>query len=147
VKAAFDTFDPKRDKPDINARITRILDQSIGAWSSLGWPADAIKRPKGGFKYLVPIPPNIPSQVDEFTGLELLDFYITRSCGVKLSSSRSFNPEDDRFIRIIIMQDEETMAEAFRRMHEAGIHFDMTLPEGIVQEYRAFLKANIKKDF
>ena len=147
AKAAFDAFDPEQDKPDINARITHILDKSIAGWTALGWPVEQIKRPKGGFKYLLPIPPNIPSQVDEFTGVELLDFYIARRCAVKLSSSRSFNPQNERFIRIVIMQDERTIEEAFRRMHEAGIHYDMSLPEGIVQEYRDFLTANMKNDF
>lgn len=147
AKAAFDAYDPDRDKREINRRVTEILDISIKGWSSLGWPRDRIQRPKGGFKYLVSKPINIPEKIERFSGIELLDFYIARRCAVKLSSSRAFNPEEDRFIRVILMQEKLKVLEAFKRLKKLGIHYDMDLPYGIADEYADFLSQNVKSDF
>lgn len=147
AKAAFDAYDPERDKREINTRVTEILNLSIEGWSSLGWPKDKIKRPTGGFKYLVSTPVNIPKNIECFSGAELLDFYIARRCAVKLSSSRSFNPEEDRYIRIILMQDEAKVLEAFSRLRASGIYYDMDFSSGIIDEYTNFLSQNIRGDF
>lgn len=147
AQAAFDAYDPERDKREINRRVTEILDLSIEGWSSLGWPRDSIKRPQGGFKYLVPVPANIPERIGQFSGVELLDFFIARRCAVKLSSSRSFNPEENRYIRIVLMQDEAKVVQALERLRALGISYNMDLPSGITYEYSDFLRKNVKSDF
>lgn len=66
---------------------------------------------------------------------------------MKFSSSRSFNPENSDYIRIIVMQNEATVNEAFHRLREIGIRYDMELPNGISEEYENFLETYFRNDF
>jgi aspartate/methionine/tyrosine aminotransferase len=94
-------------KEEIHTLVTSVLKRTIDGWRSLGWSEDSIQNPVAGFKYLVSIPPGLSPQ-GRFSPVELLDFYIASRAHVKLSTSRSFNPEDDRFLRMVLMQNVES---------------------------------------
>ena len=146
VQAALEAFRAGDGKEDINAEVTEVLRRTVEGWRSLGWPAESIYPPHGGFKYLVSTPPGIRSQ-GSIPGVELLDFYIASRANVKLSTSRSFNSTDDRFLRVVLMQKPRKVEEVFKRLRSAGVCYDMTLPESLVVEYKAFLSQYGANDF
>ena len=147
AKAALDNFDANKQKPFLNDYISFLVKKSIEGWKSLGWPSEAIKTPDGGFKYLVSVSPHIKAQ-GRFTPTELFDYYVASRAYVKLSTIRSFNPESDGYIRIIIMQNEELLDEAFKRMKDAGVHYScMKLPEFLGQEYLSLIQEHMSGDF
>lgn len=153
AEAAFLAFnhDKGNRKDGIEAHITEILHQTVEGWKSLGWPDDAVRRPLAGFKYLVAIPPKICAQKSsagtEFSGVELLDFYIASKAHVKLSTSRSFNAGISDFLRVVLMQNSGEVDEMFTRFRRVGIHYDMTLPETLAEEYHGFLLRHVGNDF
>src|SRR5439155_19885789 len=137
--AAFQVFNGARQRTDIRRRVTRLLKRTIEGWTSLGWPGHAILRPSAGFKYLVQVPPRIePSAM--FSGAELFDYYVMTRAHVKLSTSKSFNPTDGRFIRLVLMQDAIVFEEVFRRLREVGVAYDMTLEPSVGTEFRAVVR-------
>jgi aspartate/methionine/tyrosine aminotransferase len=146
AQAALESFGQGDGKEDINAYVTTVLQRTTEGWRNLGWPEEDIHPPSGGFKYLTPTPPGIRPQ-GSFSGAELLDFYIASRANVKLSTSRSFNPMDDRFLRMVLMQNTCEVDEVFRRLRSVGVSYDMTLPEGLAQEYEAFLSQHAGNDF
>jgi hypothetical protein len=133
-------------KDEINTLVTSVLKRTIEGWTSLGWPEDAIHTPVAGFKYLASVPPGLSPQ-GRFSPVELLDFYIASRAHVKLSTSRSFNPENDRFLRMMLMQNVDTVDEVFKRLRAAGIHYQMSLPDGLAGEYEIFLAEHARSDF
>jgi hypothetical protein len=84
------------------------------------------------------VPPGFQA-VDGISGAELFDFYVASRAFVKLSTSRAFNEENAKFLRIILMQDMETMQEVFRRLHEINVHYAMPMPAGLLDEYHQTL--------
>lgn len=146
AQAALEAFGREDEKDKINTYITGVMRKTTEGWQKLGWPADGIHPPVGGFKYLISVPPNIQSQ-GEFSAVELFDFYIASRAYVKLSTSRSFNPSDDRSIRMVLMQNEEQIDEVFKRMQSIGVGYQMDLPPGLDAEYAAFLSQHASNDF
>ena len=146
VQAALESFHPDNGKQDINAEVATVLQRTVEGWKSLGWPVESIYPPRGGFKYLVSTPPGVRSQ-GSIPGVELLDFYIASRANVKLSTSRSFNPKEDRFLRMVLMQKPGKVDEVFERLRSAGVHYDMTLPESLAHEYKEFLSQHRANDF
>jgi aspartate/methionine/tyrosine aminotransferase len=147
AQAALDCFNAERQKPEINGYVSHLIQKSIAAWQSMGWPPEAIHSPDGGFKYLISAPPHLESQ-DGFTAIELFDYYILSRAYVKLSTIRSFNPDSDGYIRLIIMQNEDLLDEAFRRMKEIGVDYrSMNLPKSIGREYAELIEKHLGGDF
>jgi len=147
AKAALDNFNAEVQKPEINKYVSYLIQKSVAGWQSMGWPAEGIYFPDGGFKYLLSVPPHLQSQ-GEFTAVELFDYYILSRGYVKLSTSRSFNPDTDRYIRLIIMQNEELLDEAFRRMKEIGVNYrSMQFPDDLGREYADLMAEHLGGDF
>ncbi len=73
--------------------------------------------------------------------MALLDYLIASRAGVKLSTSRSFNRANDRYLRMILMQSEVAMEEVFRRLGNIGVSYAMQLPAGLASEYDVFLES------
>jgi aspartate/methionine/tyrosine aminotransferase len=146
AEAALQCFTQEGEKAEINDHITAVLHRTLEGWKSLGWPNEAIHKPVGGFKYLVSIPPGIEAK-GSFSRVELLDFYIATRAYVKLSTSRSFNPADDLFLRVVLMQNMLEAEEVFRRLHSIGVNYEMTLPGSLADEYESFLAEHISNNF
>lgn len=148
AQAALESYceEEEEGREAINAHVTTVLKNTVKGWKGLGWPDEAIHVPSGGFKYLVSIPPSIQSE-GGFSGVELLDFYISTRANVKLSTSRSFNPENGGFLRMVLMQNPSTVDEVFNRFQDAGISYHMKLPAGLAQEYESFIFKHIANDF
>ena len=147
AKAAFDNFNADQQKPEINKYIRYLTQKSIAEWQKMGWVPEAIHSPDGGFKYLISLPPHLESQ-DGFSAIELFDYYILSRAYVKLSTTRSFNPYHDGYIRVIIMQNEDMIDEAFRRIKEIGVDYhSMKLPDSLGQEYATLIKEHLGGDF
>ena len=147
AKAALDNFNAEQQKPEINEYVGYLIKKSIAGWQSLGWPPEAIHSPDGGFKYLLSVPPHLQSQ-DGLTAVELFDYYVLSRAYVKLSTIRSFNPDKTEYIRIIVMQNEALLEEAFRRMKEIGVDYNsMKLPDSLSQEYATLIEEHIGGDF
>jgi aspartate/methionine/tyrosine aminotransferase len=147
AKAALDNFNAEQQKPEINEYVGYLIKKSIAGWQSLGWPPEAIHSPDGGFKYLLSVPPHLQSQ-DGLTAVELFDYYVLSRAYVKLSTIRSFNPDKTEYIRIIVMQNEALLEEAFRRMKEIRVDYNsMKLPDSLSQEYATLIEEHIGGDF
>ncbi|KAL7797869.1 pyridoxal phosphate-dependent transferase [Trichoderma afarasin] len=146
AQAALEGFCKGDGKDNINVHVTTILKKTKEGWRSLGWPEEKIHTPSGGFKYLVPIPPGVQPQAS-FSGVELLDFYIASRANVKLSTSRSFNPNNDKFLRMVLMQNPSQVDDVFERLRSVGVSYDMKLPEDLGKEYETFLLQNVSHDF
>jgi aspartate/methionine/tyrosine aminotransferase len=147
AKAALDDFHANRQKPDINEYVSYLTQKSIKGWRDLGWTPEAINSPDGGFKYLISVPPHLREQ-DGFTAVELFDYYVLSRAYVKLSTIRSFNPDHDGYIRLIMMQNEELLDEAFRRMKEIGVDYhSMKLPDSLGKEYAELIQKHMGGDF
>jgi aspartate/methionine/tyrosine aminotransferase len=147
AKAALDNFNAEQQKPEINEYVSYLIQKSIAGWQSMGWPPEAIDCPEAGFKYLLSVPPHLQSQ-GGFTAVELFDYYILSRAYIKLSTIRSFNPESHQYIRVIIMQNEALLDEAFRRMKEIGVDYhSMKLPDSLSQEYTTLIQENMSGDF
>lgn len=137
--AALRSFNASDDRTQISGRITRLLEMSFAGWRRLGWPDEALLRPAAGFKYLFKPPVRFATSVDDFSGVELFDYFAASRAYVKFSTSRSFNPTDSRYMRMVLMQDERGTAELFRRLEACGVTYDMHLPASLVDECRRFL--------
>jgi aspartate/methionine/tyrosine aminotransferase/ectoine hydroxylase-related dioxygenase (phytanoyl-CoA dioxygenase family) len=146
AEAALTTFNEGGWNYGIKEYITSVMRRTIDGWRGLGWPENAIHPPIGGFKYLVAVPPNIRSQGD-FSAVELFDYYVASRANVKLSTSRSFNPSDDRFIRMVLMQNNAQIAEVFARLKSVGVSYQMDLFPGLAAEYAAFIERHAQSDF
>lgn len=147
AKAALDRFNAGYQKPELNQYVSYLMQKSVQGWQALGWPAEAIYTPDGGYKYLVDVPPCLKAQ-GRFTAVELFDYYILSRAYVKLSTIRSFNPNHDGYIRLIIMQNEAVLDEAFRRMQEIGVSYDsMELPASLGREYSDLIQMHLGGDF
>lgn len=135
--AALRAFVEDDDRARLQRRIGVALELAIEGWQRLGWPATAILRPEAGYKFLFAPPPAF-IEVDEGgdpSGVELFDFLVARDAAVKLSTARSFNPQQRSWMRMILMQDEERLGELFERLHTTGIHYDMAVPDGLGSDY------------
>ncbi|KAK4064079.1 uncharacterized protein Triagg1_9235 [Trichoderma aggressivum f. europaeum] len=141
AQAALESFCKGDGKEDINVHVTTILKKTKEGWRSLGWPEEKIHTPSGGFKYLVSIPPGVQPQAS-FSGVELLDFYITSRANVKLSTSTSLNPNNDKFLRMVLMKNPSQVDDVFERLRSVGVSYDMVLPEHLGKEYKTFLLHN-----
>ena len=133
----------------VNRTLGRSLTLSLKGWEALGWPENAVWPPAAGFKYLVGVPPRINAE-SPYSAAELFDFFVTTRCFVKFSTSRSFDPENADYIRIVVMQEPAQMQEVFRRLANAGVNYEMELKAGLSQEYDAFLGSNTvseRRDF
>lgn len=146
AKEAIDRYHDNEERSEINDTVTGTLNFSLDQWRDLGWPSDALIKPQGGYKYLLRIPKNIEGEAG-YSAAELFDFFLASRCYVKLSTSRSFNPANSDYIRVVLMQNREMLDEAFRRFREAGVSYTMELPPGIATEYSEFVDANLKSDF
>jgi len=120
----------------VQARIRGALDAATYGWRRLGWPDQALITPDAGFKFLLRPPPAFATVNDGIvTGVELFDFLIARDAAAKLSTSRSFNVDCADWVRMIIMQDVNTMNEFFDRLNGIGIHYNMDLPPGLAMQF------------
>lgn len=144
--AALASFDADLQKPAISADITALLDRCLDGWRSLGWPEQALIRPQAGFKFLLAVPPGIAA-TGEFCAAELFDFFVTSRAYVKLSTSLSFNPNNTNYLRMVIMQNMQTLDELFDRLHRCGVSWDMTLDPSIAAEFKAVVAENVLGDF
>ena len=146
AEAALRSLDANDGKLKINEYVTHIMRKTVEGWKSLGWPAEQVQQPEGGFKYLVSVPPQIRPQ-GRHCAAELFDYYVASRAYVKLSTSRSFDPNNERFIRMIVMQNEKQVDEVFARLKAAGVNYGMDLPAGLDSEYAAFLTEHASSDF
>jgi hypothetical protein len=73
------------------------------------------------------------------SGVELFDFHVARAAGVKLSTSRSFNPDITDRIRMIVMQPPDVMSRVFDALAGAGIRYAMRMPAGLAADYQAVI--------
>ncbi|RKK25377.1 hypothetical protein BFJ66_g49 [Fusarium oxysporum f. sp. cepae] len=147
AQAALENFcKGGKERNEIDNHIAQVLQATIKGWTSLGWPESKIYPPSAGFKYLVSVPPNIKGH-GAFSSIELFDFFVTSRASVKLSTSRSFDPGNSGFVRIVLMQNPKEVFEVFRRLASIGVSYTMVLPDGLENEYESFLKENMKYDF
>lgn len=131
--------DSSRD--DLQKDITRALETAIDMLLSMGWPDDAILWPQGGYKFIFQSPPEFRGVSSGVSGAELFDFHIVRSCGVKLSTVRSFNPDVTDWMRLVIMRRAADIHAALARMDTYGIRWEMTRPAALEQDYKRLLDA------
>ena len=110
------------------------LEQSLRWWRELGWPADALRPPTAGFKYMFRPPPAFRSARPDHAS-QLFDYFVASRVFVKLSTIRSFSEVEREWMRFVVMQAGPVLDEAFRRLHAAGVRYDMDMPEGIEDEY------------
>lgn len=127
------------NKNNINNRITSILDYCLKEWVNLGWNNEDIIRPEGGFKFLLKVPYKFVD-CDNYNKAELFTYHVVKETYIKFSSSPSFNPDNSDFIRMIVMQNLDTMKELFKRLNYAGIRYDMDMPNNLVKDYDCFIK-------
>ncbi|KAF5972021.1 plp-dependent transferase [Fusarium coicis] len=147
AQAALESFcNGSKEREKIDNHIGEVLQATMKGWISLGWPQSKLYPPSAGFKYLVSVPPNIKGQ-GAFSSIELFDFFVASRASVKFSTSRSFDPENSGFVRIVLMQNPKEVFEVFRRLASIGVSYTMALPEGLEREYETFLKENINDDF
>ncbi|KAF5989338.1 plp-dependent transferase [Fusarium bulbicola] len=147
AQAALESFCKSgKERKEIDNHIAKVLQATMKGWASLGWPQSKIYPPSAGFKYLVSVPPNIKGQ-GAFSSIELFDFFVTSRANVKFSTSRSFDPGNNGFMRIVLMQNPKEVSEVFRRLASIGVSYNMVLPDGLEHEYKSFLKENINDDF
>ncbi|MDA0376443.1 MAG: aminotransferase class I/II-fold pyridoxal phosphate-dependent enzyme [bacterium] len=146
AQAALNTYLQQPDRSELTTKITHLMETSIDGWKGLGWPDDAIVFPEGGFKYMVKVPPSIRGQAG-FSSVELFDYFVASRGFVKLSTSRSFNPDVHSHIRVVIMQNDREIDQVFQRLQEIGISYDMNLPLAIGREYSEFIHRHISHDF
>ncbi|KAH7211927.1 pyridoxal phosphate-dependent transferase [Fusarium oxysporum] len=147
AQAALESFcKGGKARNEIDNHIAQVLKATIKGWTSLGWPQRKIYPPSAGFKYLVSVPPNIKGQ-GAFSSIELFDFFVTSRASVKLPTSRSFDPGNSGFVRIVLMQNPKEVFEFFRRLASIGVSYTMVLPDGLEHEYESFLEENVNDDF
>ncbi|EXM02622.1 pyridoxal phosphate-dependent transferase [Fusarium oxysporum II5] len=147
AQAALESFcKGGKARNEIDNHIAEVLKATIKGWTSLGRPQSKIYPPSAGFKYLVSVPPNIKGQ-GAFSSIELFDFFVTSRASVKLSTSRSFDPGNSGFVRIVLMQNPKEVFEVFRRLASIGVSYTMVLPDGLEHEYESFLEENVNDDF
>lgn len=121
-----------RGELEDNFEQKQALELSFEGWRKLGWSESAIHKPEAGYKYLVDLPPSVKDA-------ELLEFEIFARTGVKLSTTFPFNPEEkNQQLRVVVSEKPELISEAFKRMHEAGISYGMTLRDDISTTYKSF---------
>jgi len=137
--AALESFADDDERKAVGKRIELAMRTSVDMWKTLGWPEEAISPPSAGFKYLVLVPPKFRSE-NGVSRVELFDFFVASHAFVKLSTSRSFNDNNENYIRTIVMQDAPMMEVAFRRIQESGVHYDMSMPDGLAEEYLSTLE-------
>ncbi|SBW22954.1 hypothetical protein FDG2_3356 [Candidatus Protofrankia californiensis] len=103
-------------------------------------PDDAVHYPAAGYKFLLRPPARFTEFVDgDVSGVELFDFLLARDAAVKLSTSRSFNPEHTGWMRMIVMQQPESVAEFFDRLAAIGVHYDMRPSPELADEFRTVI--------
>lgn len=140
IEAFNEYCNPNIDnKSSINKRITDILNYCLKEWNSLGWNNEDIIQPEGGFKFLLKVPHKFVD-CGNYNKAELFVYHVVKETQIKFSSSPSFNPDNSDFIRMIIMQNLDTMKELFKRLHYAGISYDMEMPVNLAEEYDCFIK-------
>lgn len=144
--SALNHFRDDEQRARINRYVTSVLYKSIEGWKSLGWPDSTILYPSAGYKFLLEVPPGIEAQ-EGFPAITLFDYYVASRAYVKLSTSRSFNPQNNRYVRMILMQDLQTIDEIFSRLNKVGVNYGMTLPKTLGKEYSSFLRSNNRGDF
>jgi hypothetical protein len=48
---------------------------------------------------------------------------------------------------MVLMQNVEAVDEVFKRLRAAGIHYQMSLSDGLAEEYEVFLAEHARSDF
>lgn len=122
-------------------RASEILRERLGAlvghFGRLGWPEFPL--PAHGINVFVPVPrafmgvPDIPAD-------ELFYYWALSRAGVLLRPAGIYGPSATAEVRPTLSVPVAAMAEAFARLEEAGLRYDMPLPPGIAREYIEFLK-------
>lgn len=122
----------------VHDQIVRALNVALTGWARLGWPLEAMHPPAAGFKFVLSAPPafTVDAQDGGVSGVELFDFFAAREAGVKLSTSRSFNRSISDRIRMIVMQPPDVMRDVFEALASAGVHYRMSMPAGLAEDYR-----------
>lgn len=131
------TADPAREL--VQSQVSASLRVALAGWRELGWPAEALYPPQAGFKFLLDAPSGFGCDAaaeDGISGVELFDFLAVRDAGVKLSTSRSFNPDITDRLRMIIMQPPGVLNALFEALAGAGVHYRMGVPQGLDEQYR-----------
>ena len=131
------TADPAREL--VQEQISASLRVALAGWRELGWPAEALYPSRAGFKFLLAVPPGFGYDIaaeDGISGVELFDFLAVRDAGVKLSTSRSFNPDISDRLRMILMQPPGVLLALFEALAGAGVHYRMRVPRGLAEQYR-----------
>ncbi|MFP3963534.1 pyridoxal phosphate-dependent aminotransferase [Actinomadura fulvescens] len=138
---ALRRFRPDAARERLQKEIGSSLRVALQGLRELGWPEQAVLPPSAGYKFLFRPPPSFSFTGDP-SGVELFDFLLARDASVKLSTSRSFNHEDQGWMRIILMQTEQRMKELFSRLHEIGVSYTMPMPAGLVDDYRTVMSGH-----
>jgi aspartate/methionine/tyrosine aminotransferase len=132
--AALRQFRDDAARRRVQREIQEALTVAVRGLRELGWPDDAILTPEAGYKFIFK-PPASFSSLGDPSGVELFDFLVARDAAVKFSTSRSFDPTDQGWMRMIMMQKPSGMAEVFRRLAQIGIHYRMAFPDGLEADY------------
>jgi len=130
------------DRAGVDQRIAAARTAALDGWRSLGWPDDAVRAPRAGYKFLLAVPPAFPGD-DEVSAAELFDFHVASQAFVKLSTARSFNNDVGGWVRTVLMQSDDVLDDAFTRLRQLGVAWDMPMPAGLRQRYDALLSIDL----
>ncbi|MGH7175656.1 MAG: pyridoxal phosphate-dependent aminotransferase [Minisyncoccia bacterium] len=104
----------------------------------------SIKAPAYGVNLFLHIPESFEGPPDILPD-HLFAYYLLARARIMVRPASSHGHRLNHFVRFVLSQPVGKIKEAIRRLRDAGVRPDMSLPLGLVDEYHSFIKSSRKK--